>query len=60
LADIEKRGVIVEVLEFAEIFNTFSKLSVMGKMKCQSAGSLALGFLGFKILFKNHQIFPQN
>jgi hypothetical protein len=30
----------------------------MRKMKCQSGGSLALGFLGFKILFKNHQIFP--
>jgi len=44
--------------EIPEIFNTFSKLSVMGKMKCQTAGTLALGFLSFKILFEIHQIFP--
>jgi hypothetical protein len=51
----EKKG---DLPEIPEIFNTFSKLSVMGKMKCQSAGSLALGFLSFKILFEIHQIFP--
>jgi hypothetical protein len=51
----EKKGCLPEI---PEIFNTFLKLSVMGKMKCQSAGSLALGFLSFKILFENREIFP--
>ena len=56
----KKKGMMKNGLpEIPEIFNTFSKLSVMRKMKCQSAGSLALGFLGFKILFKIHQKVPQ-
>jgi hypothetical protein len=38
----------------------FSKLSRDAKTKCQTAGTLALGFLGFKILLKILQIFPQN
>ena len=30
----------------------------MEKMKCLTAGTSALGFLDFKILFKKREIFP--